>query len=101
MLSVRIRNSVMHSCPQKVTSLYSSPKVTYPERLYGEKIMKIRAIEDLTLWRETVCDRIYNSAYLLLYVQPATGKITDPFYVFPAVRTMCVKQAFVGSLGHA
>ena len=33
----------------KVTSLYFSPKVTNPERLYGEKIMKIRAIENLTL----------------------------------------------------
>jgi hypothetical protein len=31
------------------TSLYFSPKVTYLERLYGIKIMKIRAIENLTL----------------------------------------------------
>ncbi len=33
----------------KRISLYFSPKVTYPERLYGVKIMKIRAIENLTL----------------------------------------------------
>ncbi len=31
--------------------LYFSLKVTILERLYGEKIMKIRAIENLTLWR--------------------------------------------------
>jgi hypothetical protein len=33
----------------KVTSLYFRPKVTYPERLYGVKIMKIRMIENLPL----------------------------------------------------
>ncbi len=33
----------------KVTSLYFSPKVTNPERLYSKKIMKIRAMENLTL----------------------------------------------------
>jgi hypothetical protein len=32
-----------------VTSLYFTPKVTYPERFYGVKIMKIGAIENLTL----------------------------------------------------
>ncbi len=40
----------------KVTSLYLSLKVANPERLYGVKIMKIRAIENLTLghlWRES------------------------------------------------
>ncbi len=31
----------------KVLSLYFSPKVTYPERLYDVKIMKIRAIPNL------------------------------------------------------
>ncbi len=33
----------------KVTSLYFSRKVTNPERIYGVKIMKIRAFENLTL----------------------------------------------------
>jgi hypothetical protein len=33
----------------KVTSLYFGPIVTNPEMLYGVKIMKIRAIENLTL----------------------------------------------------
>jgi hypothetical protein len=33
----------------KIIILNFSPKVTYPERLYGVKIMKIRAIENLTL----------------------------------------------------
>jgi hypothetical protein len=33
----------------KVTSLYFSPKVTNPERLYGVKIMEIQAIDNLTL----------------------------------------------------
>ncbi len=33
----------------KITSLYFSRKVTNPERLYGVKIMKIRAFENLTL----------------------------------------------------
>ncbi len=33
----------------KIISLYFSPKVTYPERLYGVKILKIQAIENLTL----------------------------------------------------
>ncbi len=33
----------------KVTSLYFSLKVTNTESLYGVKIMKIRAIENLTL----------------------------------------------------
>ncbi len=33
----------------KVTSYYFSPKVTYPEKLYGVKIMQIQAIENLTL----------------------------------------------------
>jgi hypothetical protein len=33
-----------------VNTLYFSPKVTYPESLYGIKIMKIeRAIENLTI----------------------------------------------------
>jgi hypothetical protein len=32
----------------KVMCLYFSPKVTYPERLYGVKIMKIREIARLT-----------------------------------------------------
>ncbi len=60
-LSIRIRNSCARSAcaPEikwclaspkiKVTSLYLSPKVTNPERLYGVKIMKIQAIENLTL----------------------------------------------------
>ncbi len=33
---------MMPSSPQKVTSLYFSPKVINPEMLYGVKIMKIR-----------------------------------------------------------
>ncbi len=33
----------------KIICLYFSPKVTTPERPYGVKIMKIRAIENLTL----------------------------------------------------
>jgi hypothetical protein len=33
----------------KITSLYLIPKVTYPERLYGVKIMKILAIANLKL----------------------------------------------------
>ena len=58
MLNIRIRNwcapwaygSGTDACPEhKVTSLYFSPKVTNPERLYGVKIMKIWAIENLTL----------------------------------------------------
>ncbi len=31
----------------KIISLYFSPKATYPEKLYGVKIVKIRAIEIL------------------------------------------------------
>ncbi len=60
-LSIRVRNwracsacaSEIRWClaPPKIkgTSLYFRPKFTYPERLYGVKIMKIRAIEILTL----------------------------------------------------
>ncbi len=33
----------------KATSLYFSPKIIYPERLYDVKIKKIRAIANLTL----------------------------------------------------
>jgi hypothetical protein len=39
----------MRLLSKKVTSLYFSPKVINPEMLYGVKIMKIRAIENLTL----------------------------------------------------
>jgi hypothetical protein len=35
--------------PHKLTSLYFSPEVTIPERFYDVKIMKILAIENLTL----------------------------------------------------
>ncbi len=59
-LSVRVRNlCVSSACASeikwclaspklKTISLYFSPKVTYPERLYDVKIVKIRAIEKLT-----------------------------------------------------
>ncbi len=57
-LSVRVRNwCVSSACASeikwclappkiKIISLYFIPKVTYPEKLYGVKIMKIRAIEN-------------------------------------------------------
>ncbi len=60
-LSVRVRNWwVSSACASeikcrldppkiKIISLYFSPKITYPERLYGVKIMKIRVIKNLTL----------------------------------------------------
>ncbi len=60
-LSLRVRNWYARSaCASeikrclappniKVTSLYFRPKVTDPERLYGAKIMKTRAIENLKL----------------------------------------------------
>ncbi len=57
-LSIRVRNWCVHwayasGClapPKiKIIILYFSPKVTYPERLYGVKIMRIRAIKNLTL----------------------------------------------------
>jgi hypothetical protein len=38
-----------YSTKIKETSLYFWPKVTNPERLYGVKIMKIGAMENLTL----------------------------------------------------
>ncbi len=59
-LSMRVRNWCMNwaytseiiwcLAPQKikVKSIYFSPKVTNPERLYGLKIMKIWAIKNLT-----------------------------------------------------
>jgi hypothetical protein len=45
-LRVRVRKWCLKI---KVPSLYFSPKVTYPERLYSVKIMEIRAIDNLTL----------------------------------------------------
>ncbi len=60
-LSMRVRNWCLSSAcaseikwclapPKiKIVSLGFSPKVTYPERLFGVKIMKIRAIKNLTL----------------------------------------------------
>ncbi len=45
-LNERVRNWCLAPPNVKVTRLYFSPKVTDPERLYGVKIMKIRAIEN-------------------------------------------------------
>ncbi len=42
-------NDALLPLKTKIISLYFSPKVTYPERLYDVKIMKIRAIRNLTL----------------------------------------------------
>jgi hypothetical protein len=49
-LSIRVRNFVPLNEPLNITKkLYFSPKVAHPERLNGVKIIKIQAIENLTL----------------------------------------------------
>ncbi len=47
-LSIRVRNWCLHWACVSGNKFVFKPKVTYPERLYGVKILKIRAIENLT-----------------------------------------------------
>jgi hypothetical protein len=50
-LSIRVRNFAAPNEPLNIflQTFYFYPKVALPERLNGVKIMKIRAIENLTL----------------------------------------------------
>ncbi len=76
-LSVRVRNCcVRWACASKikwflalpktkVTSLFFSPKITNPERLYGKKIMKVRAIENLILGQRNLNNVTVKSVFVL------------------------------------
>ncbi len=51
----------------KLTGFYFSPKVTNPERLYCVKIMKIRAIENLTLGHLSVGCHLTTTLQFILF----------------------------------
>ncbi len=100
-LSVRVRNwCVSSACASevkwclapkkiKIIRLYFSPKVTYPDRLYGVKTTKIQAIENLTLGHLWVgldpplfsLDSTFKLSSAVLYLRNISEKIIKQSYL--------------------